>query len=119
MKHSLDSILSNAMSDFCHQNPGALQKIKDGFPTSADIDYEGENKKLVELYNAAASVIVEPEVWMDIVNEKEREKIREISDEYYEKCENDGMSWIKGMIAHWEDFELWCHVIDLVEENGY
>lgn len=100
-------ILLEAMSDFDRNYPGALEKIKEKFPTSDDID---EELDISESFRNACKVLVEPDAYLG----------RHIDmSYYYEKCENEGFDFVIGAIDCYDNSEAWHHIIKLVNEYGY
>jgi hypothetical protein len=114
MVHGIEELITDAMSDFTYQNPGALEKIKEEFPTAQSIDPESPT---IKLYNKAAQAIVEPELHRPEL--RENEEIDKILEDYSERCERNGMQWLKGTLSSIDKPTLWHHIIDLVDENGY
>jgi hypothetical protein len=90
-------IVMEAMSEFECKNPGALEELQ-----SITEDNAWDHEK----FRDAAAVIVEPDAYLC------REEDMEL---FYEKSENEGSGFIKGVVQN----QLWNHVIDTVDKTGY
>lgn len=104
-------ILSNAFGEFTSKYPNGLQRIKNEVTPENIGDIYNSDKELGEIYNMAAGCIVEPNA---IIGDHETDM-----DWFYQKGENEGSDFVKGIIGDWDNAEEWGHVIDIVNVNGY
>ena len=93
-----NQLIMEAMGEFESKNPGVLELLQ---TVNADNAWDTEK------YGEAAMVLVEPNAYLCRHDED--------LELFYNKCESEGMGFIKGVVQN----DLWNHVIDLVNETGY
>ena len=98
--NSYTEIILEAMGDFEYKNPDALGELK----LKNEDNIENHPK-----WRDAAAVIVEPDAYLG-----RRDGIKDM-DLFYDKCDTEGMGFIKGVIQN----SQWNHIIDIVEITGY
>jgi hypothetical protein len=121
MKKTWIDLVVGACSEFEMNNPGGLQKIKEQIPNVETLASLDGSEEIVKLYLKAAQSIVEPgcgELFGEQTGDTYEQNKEEL-DFYYEKCESEGMGFIKGGIACMDNHEAWHHIIDLVDAYGY
>jgi len=99
--------LYEAAGKFERNNPDGLDKLS--VASSENLDDLGED--LMNLYNEAAMVIVEPNVYVD--------KHEANLEEYYEMQEKNDLTFVKNALKEGDFDERWNHVINLVQDYGY
>tara|TARA_B100000497_G_scaffold12771_1_gene14586 strand:+ start:1070 stop:1369 length:300 start_codon:yes stop_codon:yes gene_type:complete len=99
MKNWTDIILE-AMGEFEYENPGVLGELK----LKNEDNIEDHPK-----WRDASAVVVEPDAYLGRHND-----IKDM-DLFYDKCDTEGMAFIKGVVQN----PLWNHIIDTVEITGY
>lgn len=108
---NISQILSDAFSTFTSKYPNGLQRIKNEITPENVFEIYESDPELGKIYNMAAACIVEPNA---IIGDHDAD-----IDWFYEKGENEGSNFVKGLIGSYPDAELWHHVIDIVNEIGY
>ena len=92
-----NQLVMEAMGNFESNNPGILEELQ-GITEETAWDHPK--------FSDASAVIVEPNAYL----------CRDVEMEFfYNKCENEGMQFIKGVVQN----PLWNHIIDTVELTGY
>tara|TARA_R110001592_G_scaffold163916_1_gene397909 strand:- start:798 stop:1091 length:294 start_codon:yes stop_codon:yes gene_type:complete len=95
-----NQLVMEAMGNFEYKNPGALEELK----LENEDNIENHPK-----WRDAAAVVVEPDAYLG-----RRDGIKDM-DVFYDKCDTEGMAFIKGVVQN----PLWNHIIDTVEITGY
>lgn len=75
-----------------------------------------KEESLQELYRAASSVIAEPNVWIEVHDDDDYEKIDKIMQPYFDKWETSSIP--KGQILEAVGSE-WLSIVDHIEKDGY
>jgi len=96
-----NQLLMEAMGEFESKNPGVLELLQ---TINAETAWDTHG------FSDAAAAIVEPDAYLC-----RQDVDHESLEIFHEKCEKEGMNFIKGIVQN----DLWNHVIDIVEETGY